>query len=87
MIKYLIIAGLSLALLIGTYLYGYTKGKSKAELKIVERVVEVTRESKKQSDDVRKREQNLSNPDIDAGLCQLGIVRSQEGCDKLPSLD
>lgn len=87
MIKYIIIAGLSLALLTGTYLYGFQRGKLKTEIKVVEKVVEVTRESKRQADAVKKEEQSLSDPAIDSSLCSLGIVRQQQGCDQLPDLD
>lgn len=60
--------------------HGFFKGKSYGEVKIVTKIIEANNESKKGSDNVRKKEQSLDAARIDAGLCDLGIVRGNTGC-------
>lgn len=82
MLKYLVIAGLSVALLIGTYLYGYQRGKLKTEIKVIEKIVEVERESKVKTEQVRKDSQRLTDHELDRALCyDLHIVRGNKGCE------
>jgi hypothetical protein len=64
----------------GAWLHGFFKGKSYAEVKIINKVVEADRESRRGAEDVRLKTQNLSEPELDSSLCDLGIVWDGTGC-------
>lgn len=47
---------------------------------ITQMSLDVNIESRKKADEVKKIEQSKSNTDIDRSLCDLGIMRGNEGC-------
>lgn len=62
------------------WVHGFYKGKAAGQVKVVTKIIRANEESKKGSDNVRKKEQNLNVVKLDAGLCDLGIVRGNTGC-------
>lgn len=60
--------------------YIYYEGKKSCVGAVATKQVEANQKSLKGANDVRKKEQSLTDPELDRGLCQLGIVRSSVGC-------
>lgn len=83
----LLLAGAALiGLIVFAYMYKaeLLKGADNAWKAVASQAVIATNEqSKKDSDNVRKEEQSLDTPALDAGLCGLnGLVREHKGCDR-----
>jgi len=55
-------------------------GYDRCERKYAQASSKATEESKKGSDNVRKKEQSLDVTRINSSLCDLGIVRGNAGC-------
>ena len=60
--------------------YIYHEGKKSCIGSVSTKQVEATKDSLKGANNVRKKEQTLDSVELDAGLCQLGIVRGNAGC-------
>ncbi len=65
---------------LGMVFYIYHEGKKACIGAVATEQVNANKESKEGSDNVRKKEQTLDSVELDAGLCQLGIVRGNAGC-------
>lgn len=65
---------------LGMVFYIYNEGKKSCVGGIATKQVEATKDTLKGAADVRKKEQSLKTPELDAGLCKLGIVRGNGGC-------
>lgn len=75
---YLIIGAIGLfsAYSFGLIQWGKSIEKGKAAIKIIE----ITKESNRISNETKKKEQSLDVIQLDNSLCDLGIVRSNIGC-------
>lgn len=74
------IAIISVIAVLGLVFYIYREGKQSCVGAVSTAQVEKSKKSKEGADDVRKKEQSLKTPELDAGLCKLGIVRGNVGC-------
>lgn len=63
----------------GSYLLGRIAGKQAMINVVQNRSLNDTISSKREADAVRKEEQSIS--DIDRGLCRIGIMRANRGCE------
>lgn len=66
--------------ILGLVFYIYNEGKKACVNQVVNEQVEAEKESKKGSDNVRKKVQSLDEVALDRELCGLGIVRGNTGC-------
>lgn len=65
---------------LGMVFYIYHEGKKSCVGAVATEQVKVNKESKEGADNVRKGEQSLGSDELDRGLCRLGIVRENRGC-------
>lgn len=76
---YIAIAGV--IAILGLVWYIYNEGKSACENSVKSEQLDNTVEVQRDTQDVKKKEQQLSTPQLDKGLCDLGIARGNVGCD------
>jgi hypothetical protein len=74
------IAIISVIAILGLVYYIYNEGKTACENEVITKYVKADEESKKGSNNVRKEEQSFDSTELDRGLCDLGIVRGNTGC-------
>lgn len=67
--------------ILGLVWYIYNEGKTACENQVISDQAKVDQESKKGSNNVRKEEQSFDVIELNAGLCELGIVRGNTGCE------
>lgn len=65
---------------IGFYIQGYRDGKAKAEVRVIEKVVEVDKRVQADTRKVANEVQAITDSDLDRELCSLGWVRQNRGC-------
>jgi len=74
------VAIIAVIAVLGMVFYIYSEGKKSCVGAVAVTQVDANNKSAKGANDVRKKEQGLDSPQLDAGLCSLGIVRSNAGC-------
>lgn len=74
------VAIIAVIAVLGMVFYIYHEGKKACVGAVATKQVEATQKSVKGANDVRKKEQSLDSSQLDAGLCQLGIMRGNAGC-------
>lgn len=82
------ITKIRLALLLGTvlacgmfYWQGYRDGRSKAEIRVIEKIVEVDKQVQADARQVASEVQAITDGQLDAKLCGFGWVRQNSGCE------
>lgn len=76
----LLAVGLLSVTALGVYLKGRSDGIAIVTAKIQNKQLNNIIDTKKETDNVAKEEQAKTITDIDRGLCRLGIMRSNSGC-------
>jgi hypothetical protein len=78
--KYVILLTLILTVSSALWSHGYFKGRKDGQIKIVEKIIEADKQTKKDSDNVQRKEQSLDVIELNRALCDANIVRSNIGC-------
>lgn len=60
--------------------HGYMTGKKGQQVRIIEKIVEAEKKSKRDSNETKKKIKSLDERKLDVELCSLGIVRQREAC-------
>ena len=76
---YIAIAGVVAVL--GLVYYIYNEGKQACVNNVITSAVSANIDSREGAIDVQKKEQSLDSIKLDDGLCKLGIVRENRGCE------
>jgi hypothetical protein len=75
------VAIIAVIAVLGMVFYIYNEGKKSCVGDIATKQVEATHDTLKGVNDVRKKEQNLNDADLNITLCRIGIVRGNSGCE------
>jgi len=83
----LVLAGLVVLACGGFWIHGFFEGRKQARIQVIEKVVEENAKAIRETQEVARDVQAYSDHDVDVELCRLGIVRGNDGCDRLSGMD